>query len=525
MSLKRFCSRIAEASLSTAAAVSPGSKSKNREMAIDIFNKASRDEIARHSVPLHLIPKKRDYDELMEAIGSARVVLIGEASHGTHEFYRERALITKRLIEEKDFTCIAVEGDFPDTFTVNRYVQQLNKQTNAPKSAREALEEYNRFPLWMWRNYVMLNFVEWLRHHNDRVGKSGGDKEKSVLCGLDVYSLHRSADAVIEYLERVDPKAAKAARDQYECFEKFGDDTTMYAFAARYNLTSTCEKEAMNVLKALKEHTEEYLQKTKDGLEMESELFGCLMNAAVVEGAERYYRVMMDADATSWNVRDSCMVAALERLMHWKTEVLGRPAKVVVWAHNSHLGDARFTEMGRRRKEHNIGQLCREKWGDNNVYNIGFSTYNGEVTCASDWGQKRIEKKTVNNAMDGSYEKFFHEVAMEHNIHNFLTIFKKISDDKKPKKAATGAHPFPKLPDNKDFKSVPITSFPLERAIGVIYRPETERYSHFFEAYLSEQFDAVIHIVKLSTLLALDDKARKPGLEEENLPELFPFGL
>ncbi|OQV21453.1 hypothetical protein BV898_04658 [Hypsibius exemplaris] len=497
---------------------------------MDIFTAETKKRIADHAVNLHLVPKKKDYDELLDSIGGAKVVLIGEASHGTHEFYRERALITKRLIEEKDFTCVAVEGDFPDVFRVNQYVQRLDKHGSPGKNATEALDDFQRFPLWMWRNHVVVHFVEWLRQHNERVGKEKRDAEKTVITGLDVYSLHRSAEKVIAYLEKVDKKAAKMARNQYACFERFGDDTMTYAFSARYGLAKTCEDEAHKVVESLQLHVQDYLRKMKDGLEMESDLFSCVMNAYAVEGAEKYYRVMLDADATSWNVRDSYMVKTLERLVKWKSAQLNRQAKVVVWAHNSHLGDASFTEMGRRRHEHNVGELCRRHFGAANVFNIGFTTYHGKVTCSSDWGQAKIEMKSVNPGIANSYERFFHEVSEDLKHPNFMVIFKKITKTTEGKdgtneKTPTAVGALPELPEGKTWKDIPLSSFPLERAIGVIYRPETERLSHYFETLLSEQFDAVIHVDKTSALLGLDDDARKPGEEEENLPELFPFGV
>jgi erythromycin esterase-like protein len=336
-----------------------------------------------------------DYDPLMDLIGDARFVLLGEASHGTHEFYRERAQVTKRLIEEKGFTAVAVEADWPDAYRINRYVRGAGDDVDA----EEALSDFRRFPRWMWRNTDVVEFVEWLRAHNNALSQSAG---KTGFYGLDLYSLHASMKAVIQYLERVDPDAAKRARARYACFDHFGPDPQVYGFIAASDRSKSCRDEVVSQLVELRRRAAEYGR--RDGGIAEDELFYAEQNARLVKNAEEYYRSMFFEEVSSWNLRDSHMVETLDAL----AAHLGRQdgqAKIVVWAHNSHLGDARATEMGQR-GELNIGQLVREKYGRDAVL-VGFTTHHGTVTAASDWGGV-AERKRVRPALPGSCEALFH---------------------------------------------------------------------------------------------------------------------
>src|SRR5689334_20987441 len=337
----------------------------------------------------------RDYDPLIELIGESHFVLLGEASHGTHEFYHERARITQRLIEEKGFAAVAVEADWPDAYRVNRYVRGASDDVDA----EEALSEFRRFPRWMWRNTDVVDFVEWLRTHNDTVSSGG---RKAGFYGLDLYSLHASMKAVIQYLERVDPDAAGRARARYACFDHFGPDPQIYGFIAATDRSKSCRDEVVSQLVELRRRVTEYAR--RGGQVAEDELFYAEQNARLVKNAEEYYRSMFFEDVSSWNLRDSHMVETLDALVvHLNRQ--GGQAKIVVWAHNSHLGDARATEMGQR-GELNVGQLVRQKYGPE-AFLIGFTTHHGTVTAASDWGGV-AERKRVRPALPGSCEALFH---------------------------------------------------------------------------------------------------------------------
>ena len=423
-----------------------------------------------------------DYDPLLNLIGEARFCLLGEATHGTHEFYRERAEITKRLIKEKGFTAIAVEADWPDAFRVNRYVRGLSDD----KNANEALGGFERFPTWMWRNTVIFDFIEWLRDYNSSLPASA---TKVGFYGLDLYSLYTSIEAVLNYLAKIDPEAAKRARYRYSCFEHFGDDTQAYGYAATFDLSESCEREVIDQLIDLRRRAADYA--SRDGRVAQDEFFFAEQNARLVLNAERYYRIMVRGRVESWNLRDRHMAETLDALVaHLNSQA--QQAKIAVWEHNSHLGDARATYMADY-GELNVGQLVREKHGAEAIL-IGFTTYTGTVTAASDWGGP-AERKRVRPALKESYEALFHEMDRA----NFLLT----------------------LRNNKKVSTV-LQTPRLERAIGVIYLPETERQSHYFEARLSKQFDAVIHFDETHALEPLE---REALWESGEPPETFPTGV
>ncbi|TPX68336.1 hypothetical protein SpCBS45565_g03152 [Spizellomyces sp. 'palustris'] len=465
---------------------------------------------------------KEDYEELMDAIvsttelynvlffkGSARVVCIGDGSHGTLEFYRERAYITQRLIAEKGFNAVVAEADWPDAITINRYVQNTSK--TPIKGAVDALKDFKRFPLWMWRNEVMVPFVKWLRLWNDKIAQQGGGLfDKACFFGMDMYSLHASAAAVIEYLQKVDPKAAQKARERYGCFHRFGTDTTKYAFAVRYGISEGCGQEAVKVLQDLLEKRLHYVKENCNSAEEEQ--FIAEMNALVVKDAEEYYRCMLDEDVITWNLRDQHMVNTLERVMDWidRHKSPDQKSKVVVWAHNSHLGDARHTDMGRRRGEVNVGQLCREKFGEDNVFNIGFTTYKGTVTAAHEWdtpGRIMDVNPGRNDAIEGLMER-----SLPH-IKNCLLLTHRID----PK---TGK----KIPVDEELNRYLDNPMRLERFIGVIYRPATERWSHYSSCALASQFDALAHLRVTNGIRPLDKTAHFPDASPD-VPETFPFAM
>jgi erythromycin esterase-like protein len=424
----------------------------------------------------------QDYDPLIGWVGTAHFVLLGEASHGTHEFYRERAEITKRLITERGFTSVAVEADWPDASRVNRYVQSLSDDVNAV----EALGEFKRFPPWMWRNSDVVEFIEWLRQYNDEISPS---VSKTGFYGLDLYSLHASMEAVLRYLEKVDPPAAGRVRERYACFDHFGDDVRRYGMLTTTGIAESCRNEVINVLLDLQRRAAGYAE--RDGRVERDEFFDAEQNARLVKNAEAYYRSMFLSDVSSWNLRDRHMAETLDALVAHLERRDERRAKVVVWAHNSHLGDARATEMGQR-GELNVGQLVRQRYG-RDAWQVGFSTHHGTVTAASNWDAP-AERKRVRPALPGSYEATFHET----HVTRFLLRCR----DGDAAEA---------LRDPK-----------LERAIGVIYRPDTERYSHYFHARLAEQFDAVLHFDETDAVEPLERTAEWDAGE---VPETFPFGV
>ncbi len=422
-----------------------------------------------------------DYDPILDLVGNARFVLIGEASHGTHDFYNHRARISRRLIEEKGFNAIAVEADWPDAYRLNRYVRGMGDD----ETALEALADFKRFPTWMWRNTVMLDFIGWLREHNDRVA----GPQKAGLYGLDLYSMYASIEAVLHYLESVDPEAAKRARYRYSCFESFRENPQEYGYVASFDLGQKCEDEAVQQLVDMQRRAAELIR--SDGRRAEDEVFFAEQNARVVANAEEYYRSMFRGHIESWNLRDQHMAGTLDALqLHLSHQ--GSPSKIIVWEHNSHLGDARATEMGQG-GELNVGQLVRQKYGDQSRL-LGFTTYTGTVTAADDWDEP-AKRKRVRRGLPESYEGLFHDL----NVKDFFLNLRDGS-----------------LTDHE------LERPRLERAIGVIYRPETERLSHYFFARISDQFDGVIH---LDETRALEPLERTPQWETGEPPETFPSGF
>ena len=425
--------------------------------------------IERHLRPLDL--QQPDYQELIEAIGDASLVLIGEASHGTHEFYEQRAHITKLLMEQKGFHAVAAEADWPAALRVHRYVNDDGDDD----SAEASLGDFTRFPAWMWRNTVMVDFIEWLK------GKGAG------FFGIDLYSLHASIEAVLQYLDDIDPEAARRARHRYACFEHFGHDPQEYGYASTAGIIESCEDDVVKQLLELRAKAAEYAR--RDGKVAEDEFFFAEQNARLTLNAERYYRSMFRGRVSSWNLRDQHMTETIEELITHLGKRVRQP-KIVVWAHNSHLGDARATEMGWQ-GEWNVGQLVREHFAEQS-YLIGFSTFEGTVTAASDWDGP-AERKRVRPGMLNSYELLFHEVG-EPNFWIDLRVPELQSDLRQER---------------------------LQRAIGVIYLPRTERRSHYFHARLAQQFDAMIHFDVTSAVKPLEIESAW----EEEISETYPSGL
>jgi len=448
------------------------------ESQVEISQDVLADQIRSAARPL--IGADDDYDPLLERIGDARYVLLGEASHGTHEFYRERAKITQRLILEKGFVAVAAEADWPDAHRVNRFVRGRGDDAEPV----DALGDFHRFPAWMWRNADVVDFVAWLRDHNAGLDPNN---PKVGFYGLDLYSLRASMEAVIAYLDTVDPNAAARARDRYACFDLHADPQS-YGHAAALGLDPPCREEVIAQLLELRRSAANY--ESRDGLAAEDEFFSAEQNARVAQAAEEYYRAMCSAETNTWNLRDWHMAKTLECLAGFLDQ-RSPGAKIVVWAHNSHVGDARATRMGER-GEWNIGQLSRGRYGGEAVL-VGFTTHHGTVTAASNWSEP-AERKRVRPALAESYEGLFHVVGFD----RFLLI---LEDDER-----TQGLRRPRL----------------ERAIGVIYRPESERASHYFRANLHAQFDAVIHFDRTRAVKPLE---RMGTWDDSETPEMFPTGF
>ena len=437
---------------------------------------ATIDTIRQAAIPLH--DRQPDWNALLETIGDARFVLIGEASHGTHEFYDMRAEITKRLIADHGFSAVVAEADWPDAYRVNCFVRGAGDDA----TANDALSGFRRFPAWMWRNRVVEEFVTWLRDHNVGVG----DHRQHVgFYGMDLYSLSASIEAVIGYLNAVDPEAALRAQERYSCFEIFNHDPETYGYATSSGTAEDCEDAVIEQLSEMQRRGN-FLG--GGGTLADDNAFAAAQNALLVKNAEKYYRSMFRGGNSSWNLRDRHMVETITSL----ADHLGRygnEPKIVVWAHNSHLGDARATEMGRD-GQWNVGQLVRERWSDA-AFLLGFSTHSGTVTAATDWGDA-AQTKTVQPSLPDSYERLFHDTGVGRFLLN--------------------------IRDNERVHAT-LHEERLERAIGVIYRPQSERLSHYFFADLSTQFDALIHIDETRALEPLEPNA--PMLEHE-LPETYP---
>jgi protein-L-isoaspartate(D-aspartate) O-methyltransferase len=411
-----------------------------------------------------------DLNPLIERIGSARMVLLGEATHGTSEFYRMRERITRDLIVKKGFRFVAIEADWPDAARVDHYVRHFQ----FPPSEWTA---FARFPTWMWRNTEVRDFVSWLRKHNGTV-ESG---KRVAFHGLDLYSLYDSIRSVLNYLDDVDPSSAKVARERYGCLTPWQRDPATYGHAALTGSYPTCESDVVRTLSDL-------LAKRRAYAEHDGERFlDAEQNARLVANAERYYRIMYYGSRASWNLRDSHMFETLKNLLAFH----GTDSKAVVWAHNSHVGNAAATEMAAR-GEHNIGQLCRKEFGDQ-AYLIGFGTHSGTVAAASEWGGP-MEIKNVRPALPNSYERLCHATGLA----RFMLGLRGRGDLCSPNGLGKPR---------------------LERAIGVIYRPETEMASHYFRASLPQQFDEYVWFDDTHAVTPLDTA------EVRGLPDTYPFGV
>jgi protein-L-isoaspartate(D-aspartate) O-methyltransferase len=416
-------------------------------------------------------PADPAFAEPFDRFADARVVMLGEASHGSSEFYRARAAISKRLIERHGFNIVAVEADWPDAASIDRYVRHRPKREgeDAP---------FQRFPTWMWRNREVDEFARWLRARNQGLDA----RAMAGVYGLDLYNLSGSIRAVIDYLDDVDPEAAKVARRRYGCLQPYSRDPAVYGRIAVTEGFGRCEAQVMQMLRELQQKRLEYA--AQDG----EEWLDAAANARLVKNAEQYYRVMYYGSAESWNLRDTHMFETLCQLL----EAKGPDSKAVVWAHNSHIGNAAHTEMGQVREELNIGQLVKERFGGE-ARLIGFGTHSGTVAAANDWDEP-MEVMAVRPSLPGSYERICHEAGVGRFL---LDLRRGVSDE-----AAEG-----------------LMEPRLERFIGVIYRPETERWSHYAEAVLPNQFDAWVWFDQTKAVTPL------PGEDRPGEDETYPFGL
>jgi len=415
------------------------------------------------------ILEEASLDSLLKRIGKARVVLIGEASHGTSEFYRMRALITKRLIEDKNFNIVAAEADWPDAARIDHYVRHRDTQPSEWTA-------FARFPTWMWRNAEVREFIDWLHEHNNALPYD----DRTGFYGLDLYSLYNSARAVINYLDEIDPDLAIVARQRYGCLSPWEADPAAYGHAALSGDYRDCEQGVVRMLEELQKKQMEYAY--HDG----ERFLDASQNAQLVANAERYYRMMYYGSRASWNLRDSHMFDTLLNVMAFH----GESAKAIVWAHNSHIGDASATEMSAR-GEHNIGQLCRNKFNGDS-YSIGFGTDHGTVAAASNWDGP-MEIMHIRPSHPQSYERLFHLTNKPGLI-------------------------LPLHVDQKSDLNAQLSKPKLERAIGVIYRPETELASHYFEAVLPRQFDEYVWIDRTTAVTPLSTE------QLEGVPDTYPFG-
>jgi protein-L-isoaspartate(D-aspartate) O-methyltransferase len=416
-------------------------------------------------------PDDAAFGRHFDHFAQARVVLLGEATHGTSEFYRARAAITRRLIERHGFSIVAVEADWPDAASIDRYVRH-----KAP--AAQAERAFQRFPTWMWRNAEVHDFVEWLRAYN----QSREPARRAGFFGLDMYNMNASIRAVTDYLDKVDPQAARVARERYGCLTPWQKDPATYGRAVLTGGYAKCEAEVAAMLRDLFAKQLDYRQRDGD------DFLDAAQNARLIAAAEQYYRIMYYGSAASWNLRDRHMFGTLEHLLEWR----GEGAKAVVWAHNSHIGNAAATEMGLVREEINIGQLCRDRFGAEAGL-IGFGTDRGTVAAASDWDGP-MEIKQVRPAHRDSYER----LCRDSGVERFLIDLR---EEQSPQLYAGLLYPR------------------LERAIGVIYRPETELASHYFDASLPRQFDGYVWFEQTRAVTPL------PTAVRQGVAETYPFGL
>lgn len=413
-----------------------------------------------------------DIDTLLDRAGNARIVMLGEASHGTHEYYTWRAKISQRLLREKGFNFIAVEGDWPDCYKLNRY---LKNYSGTGASAFEVAHTFNRWPTWMWANWETVALAEWLFDHNEHLPVN----KKAGFYGLDVYSLWESMEAIIKYLKINDPGALKIAEEAFQCFQPYRrDEGTGYAYASAL-VPEPCTQEVVNLLLEIQRKSSHYNSDQEN-------VFSTEQNAQIAFNAEKYYRALLHGGSQTWNIRDTHMMETLEKLLNFH----GRKSKGIVWAHNSHIGDARATDMAAN-EMHNIGELARRKYGNENVFLIGFGSYQGSVIASRQWGEE-LRYMIVPPAIENSWEGILHHTG----IQNGYVL---LDDIKKPG----------------------ILDHALgHRAIGVVYKPEIEKRSNYIPSILPARYNAFVFFDQTKALHALHVSP-----DGHQMPETYPFGV
>lgn len=429
------------------------------------------------------LQEQDDLHAVLEMIGDAELILLGESTHGSSEFYRLRSRITQALFHQGRLDAIAVEADWPDALRVARFV----RSEGGDLTAGQALQDFQRFPLWMWRNQEILALTDWLREANSL----REPRQRAGFYGLDLYSLRASMGAVIDYLEHTNPTAARQARERYACFDQFASDPQRYGYVASFGELDDCEQQAVAQLLILQQQRAAALPASPRSAD---EQFYAEQNARVVRDSEAYYRAMFRGRHASWNLRDTHMADTLDALRQHLQASLGRPPRIAVWAHNSHIGDARATEMGRA-GEINLGQLMRERHGADKVFLLGFTTHTGAVTAASEWDSP-AQVKALLPSREDSIEQALHATGLRRLV-------------------------LP-LHGRSDLRQALAATPLLERAVGVVYLPETERISHYFEANLAGQFDALVHVDATTALHPLDKGAH---WKADDQPEAWPSGL
>lgn len=424
----------------------------------------------RTSLPLE---NSEDLNPLLNYIGEAKYVLLGEASHGTHEYYTWRAKITQRLIQEKGFSFVGVEGDWPDCYRLNRFVKGY---LDSGKDILSVMNEFKRWPTWMWANWEVAAFIDWLKSYNENLSTN----KKVGFYGLDVYSFRESMQSIVQYLEKNDPKALAVAKKAMECFEPFGkDEGQSYAKASSF-VPKLCEKEILNMLKEIVKNMPNYNHDAENVLSTEQ-------NAYIAHNAEKYYRAMIKRGSASWNIRDEHMVSTIDRLMKFH----GKDSKIIVWEHNTHIGDSRATDMADEGMV-NVGQLLREQYAADGVVAVGFGSYQGSVVAGREWGDS-MRKIKVPEAIDGSWEHAFH---IANNGQNRLLLMNKVREEK-------------------------CLLSPIDhRAIGVVYNPEHERFGNYVPSILPERYDAFIFIDETNALHPINIE-----VNGNQIPETYPFGM
>lgn len=427
------------------------------------------DEIKKQTLPLK---GEEDLQPLLDTICDSKIVMLGEASHGTHEYYTWRARISKKLIENYGFNFIAVEGDWPDCYRINRYIKGYE---NKSAEAQEVLQEFGRWPSWMWANWETAAFAEWLKKYNAGLEES----KKTGFYGLDVYSLWESIESIMEYLEKVDPVSLQAAQKAFRCFEPFREGEGQSYAKAAMMVPELCRDEVVALLRKVQEKLPQY----DSGYES---AFSAEQNAIIAVNAEKYYRTMVQGGGKSWNLRDRHMADTLNRLLNFH----GSDAKAIVWAHNTHIGDARATNMATQGM-FNIGELARKEHGRDNISLVGFGSYKGTVIAGNEWGAP-MQVLTMPEAKKGSWEQLLHDTGSEDKI----LLLNKVAEGSQLHKKEIG-----------------------HRAIGVVYHPDYEKYGNYVPSVLASRYDAFIYIDETRALHPLHIKQKI-----SEVPDTYPFG-